>query len=70
MNDFAVPLASAGPAADAGGKGASLGELARAGAAVPPGFVVTVPAFAAAIDAADPDGALRARIEALLGRRA
>jgi len=51
--------------ADVGGKGASLGELARAGVAVPPGFVVTIAAFTAAMAALDPDGALRAEIEAL-----
>ena len=48
-----------------GGKGASLGELARAGVAVPPGFVVTVDAFAAAMAAIDPSGAHRASVEAL-----
>lgn len=36
----------------AGGKGANLGELARAGLPVPPGFVVTAPAFVAALEAA------------------
>jgi len=56
--------AGAGVAA-VGGKGASLGELARAGVAVPPGFVVTVDAFTAAMTVLDPDGALRAEIEAL-----
>ena len=60
-----VPLAQAGGAAVAGGKGASLGELARAGLAVPPGFVVTVGAFAAALAAIDPSGALRASVQAL-----
>jgi pyruvate,water dikinase len=48
-----------------GGKGGSLGELTRAGIAVPPGFVVRTEAFEAfivALDAAEP---LRARIEAL-----
>jgi pyruvate, water dikinase len=48
-----------------GGKGASLGELARAGVAVPPGFVVTVGAFTAAMAAVDPSGARRAEVEAL-----
>jgi phosphoenolpyruvate synthase/pyruvate phosphate dikinase len=48
-----------------GGKGASLGELARAGAAVPPGFVVTVEAFEAAMAVTDPSGAHRAEMEAL-----
>jgi pyruvate, water dikinase len=69
---FVVPLAEAGAASGAGpgvaavgGKGASLGELARAGVAVPPGFVVTVSAFAAAMTVLDPDAALRAEIEAL-----
>jgi pyruvate,water dikinase len=73
---FVVPLAEAGVgsgpgsgagsgAAAVGGKGASLGELARAGVAVPPGFVVTVGAFTTAMTVLDPDGALRAEIEAL-----
>lgn len=35
-----------------GGKGANLGEMARAGFPVPPGFVVTAQAFLAAMDAA------------------
>jgi pyruvate,water dikinase len=60
-----LPLADAAEAAVAGGKGASLGVLARAGLAVPPGFVVTVAAFAAAMAAIDPSGALRASVEAL-----
>jgi pyruvate,water dikinase len=34
----------------AGGKGANLGELIRAGAPVPPGFVVGAPAYAAFVD--------------------
>jgi pyruvate,water dikinase len=48
-----------------GGKGGSLGELTRAGIAVPPGLVVRTEAFetfVAALDAAEP---LRAPIEAL-----
>jgi pyruvate, water dikinase len=48
-----------------GGKGASLGELTRAGIRVPPGFVVTTAAFESAIAALDGDGVIRARIEAL-----
>ncbi|MFY9848843.1 MAG: PEP/pyruvate-binding domain-containing protein, partial [Trebonia sp.] len=48
-----VPLADASSAAEAGGKGASLGFLARAGVAVPPGFVVTAGAFAAVMSALD-----------------
>ena len=46
-----------------GGKGASLGELTRAGIAVPPGFVVTTVAFElflAALEAREP---LRAQVE-------
>jgi pyruvate,water dikinase len=38
--------------AAAGGKGANLGELRRAGLPVPPGFVVTADAFLHAVDAA------------------
>lgn len=45
-----------GQAAIGGGKGASLGELLRAGARVPPGFVVTRSAFDAFMAAADPTG--------------
>jgi pyruvate,water dikinase len=48
-----------------GGKGGSLGELTRAGIAVPPGFVVRTEAFeqfVMALDAAEP---LRAPVEAL-----
>jgi phosphoenolpyruvate synthase/pyruvate phosphate dikinase len=35
----------------AGGKGANFGELIRAGQQVPPGFVVTAPAYLSALDA-------------------
>jgi pyruvate, water dikinase len=49
----------------AGGKGASLGELHRAGLPVPPGFVVTVRAFDGAMRLADPGGAVGAKIAAL-----
>ena len=48
-----------------GGKGGSLGELTRAGIAVPPGFVVTTGAFEgflAALEAREP---VRAKVEAL-----
>lgn len=41
-----------------GGKGANLGELASAGFAVPPGFVVTAGAFLEAMDAAGVRGVL------------
>ena len=66
---FVVSLQdAAGAGAGAvGGKAASLGELARAGAVVPPGFAVTVSAFSAAMAAVDADGALRAGIGALSG---
>jgi pyruvate,water dikinase len=62
---LAVTLADARDPALVGGKGASLGELARAGITVPPGFVVTIDGFAAAMAAIDPSGALRAQLEAL-----
>src|SRR5690242_7242377 len=42
----------------AGGKGANLGELTRAGLPVPPGFVISAPAFLAALDA----GGIRGRL--------
>ena len=48
-----------------GGKGASLGELTRAGIRVPPGFVVTTAAFERALAALDPGGAIRRQIQAL-----
>lgn len=51
--------------ATVGGKGASLGEMTRAGIPVPPGFVVTTAAFEAFIDTMDPDGGIRRRIEEL-----
>jgi phosphoenolpyruvate synthase/pyruvate phosphate dikinase len=62
---LAVPLIDSRDPAVAGGKGASLGELTRAGVAVPAGFVVTADAFAAAMAAIDPLGALRAELSAL-----
>jgi pyruvate,water dikinase len=48
-----------------GGKGASLGELERAGIRVPPGFVVTTAAFEQFLAALDPRGAIRAQMERL-----
>jgi pyruvate,water dikinase len=48
-----------------GGKGASLGELTRAGINVPPGFVVTTEGFMAFLAAIDPEGSIRRDIEAL-----
>jgi pyruvate,water dikinase len=60
-----IPLPEAPGATAAGGKAASLGELIRAGLRVPPGFVVTAGAFAAAMAQLDPGGRLRAGIGAL-----
>ena len=48
-----------------GGKGASLGELTRAGIAVPPGFVVRTAAFERFIAVLEEQAPLRARVEAL-----
>ena len=48
-----------------GGKGASLGELARAGIRVPPGCVVTTGAFERFVGALDPQGSIRSQIEQL-----
>ncbi|HEY6787255.1 MAG TPA: PEP/pyruvate-binding domain-containing protein [Trebonia sp.] len=62
---YTVALPQAEGADSVGGKGASLGELLRAGIPVPPGFAVTVGAFQAAMAAIDPDGRQRAGIEAL-----
>lgn len=56
MNGYAVRLAEIGigDTGSAGGKGASLGELIRAGVRVPPGFVVTAAAFAEVMAGIDP----------------
>jgi pyruvate, water dikinase len=48
-----------------GGKGASLGELVRAGIRVPPGCVVTTAAFERFLGALDPQGSIRHEIEQL-----
>jgi len=48
-----------------GGKGGSLGELQRAGIAVPPGFVIKTGAFERFIAALERKAPLRSRIEAL-----
>jgi pyruvate,water dikinase len=48
-----------------GGKGGSLGELQRAGIAVPPGFVVKTGAFERFLQALERESPVRARIEAL-----
>ena len=49
----------------AGGKGANLGELSRAGLPVPPGFVVATECFAEFLETLDPSGAERAKLESL-----
>jgi len=49
-----------------GGKGASLGELTRAGIAVPPGFVVCTDAFRQFIAAVDAEGAVSASVAGLV----
>jgi pyruvate,water dikinase len=54
-----------GDRASVGGKGASLGELGRAGVHVPPGFVIATAAFEAALSALDPAGQIRRSIAAL-----
>ncbi len=48
-----------------GGKGGSLGELQRAGIAVPPGFVVLTRAFERLIEALERESPVRALVEAL-----
>ncbi|MGQ0432164.1 MAG: phosphoenolpyruvate synthase [Microthrixaceae bacterium] len=50
--------------ASAGGKGANLGELTRAGLPVPPGFVITAAAFLAAMEDAGLRSELRAEFDA------
>ena len=50
-----------------GGKGGSLGELQRAGIAVPPGFVIKTGAFERFIAELERKAPLRSRIEALSG---
>jgi pyruvate, water dikinase len=50
---------------DVGGKGGSLGELQRAGIAVPPGFVVKTGAFERFLRGLEERSPVRARIEAL-----
>ncbi len=50
---------------EVGGKGASLGELQRAGIAVPPGFVVRTCAFVSFIEALEHESPVRAQVEDL-----
>jgi pyruvate,water dikinase len=54
-----------GDRAEVGGKGGSLGELTRAGIAVPPGFVVRTQAFERFIAGLEPMAPVRARVEGL-----
>ncbi len=52
--------------AAAGGKGANLGELVRAGLPVPPGFVITAPGYLQAMD----EGGVRDELRALFAEAA
>jgi pyruvate,water dikinase len=54
-----------GDVAHVGGKGASLGELLRAGIAVPPGFVVATQVFESVLEALERESPLRAAVESL-----
>src|SRR5207247_4603700 len=49
---------------EVGGKGGSLGELTRAGIAVPPGFVVRTSAFERVLSRLEVEDAIRSRVEA------
>jgi pyruvate, water dikinase len=51
-----------------GGKGGSLGELQRAGIAVPPGFVVTTGAFERFIESLERKSPVRSRVAGLDGK--
>jgi pyruvate,water dikinase len=53
----------------AGGKGANLGELAREGLPVPPGFVVTASAYLTALDEAGVRARIRERARAIDANR-
>lgn len=66
MNDFVIPFTGLYKenVDIAGGKGASLGEMTQAGIPVPPGFVVTAPAFDRFVEETD----LNVEIDAILGR--
>lgn len=67
MSELCTPFDRIGKAdvATVGGKGANLGELARAGLPVPGGFVVTAAAFLATLDAAGIRRTLQQRFDAL-----
>jgi pyruvate, water dikinase len=60
-----LPEVGAGDRRSVGGKGASLGEMCRAGVAIPPGFVVTTAAFSCALAEFDPAGEIAAEVERL-----
>src|SRR6476646_605198 len=51
-----------------GGKGGSLGELTRAGIAVPPGFVVRTSAFERVLSCLETEGQIRSRVETFDGQ--
>ena len=63
VSDF--ELLSATDTAYAGGKGANLGELTKAGFPVPPGFVVAAPAYEAFCDGTGLRNRIAARLEGL-----
>jgi len=67
VDGWVVPLEalSRSDVARAGGKGANLGELLRAGLSVPPGFVVTAQAFLQALEQGGVRAAIRSRMEGL-----
>ena len=52
-----------GDRASVGGKGASLGEMTRAGIPVPPGFVVDTMSFHVFLETIDPKGCVRCELE-------
>lgn len=59
----ALSALSRGDVPYAGGKGANLGELARAGFPVPAGFVVGAPAYAATSDSSGLRDRIRTRLD-------
>ena len=69
MEKWVRPLSEIGRAdVDiAGGKGANLGELIKAGMAVPPGFVITAPAYLWALEQAGVRDRLRDQSAAVAG---
>ena len=63
--DVAGVPGAAGAVGLGGGKAAGLGELIRAGIPVPPGYVVTAPAFGQMLAAVDPSGSLVGSVASL-----